>query len=121
MAISHQDRDKELDDRTANERLRHDKIRGDSFFVPILLLTLTLVLLSCFQLTQLSNENEILQASKLSQETTYNDAKKVRLQLNSIATQTAKLAKMGNPNAQVVMDALNKRGITVNPDGVESN
>jgi hypothetical protein len=113
------DIDRETVDRT--EKPQEDRARRYSPFVPIMLLTLTLVFLAGFQSKQLAREHDALQATKFNQETPLDESKKLRAQLNSIASQTAKLALTGNSNAQAVMDALNKMGIIVNPDGVEPN
>ena len=86
---------------------------GASAFVPTLLLALALVSWLGFQGFQLIREREQLgqaQASLMPQESA---AAKLRASLDTVATSTAKLAAGGNASAQLIVDELRKRGVTI--------
>ena len=88
--------------------------RQYSTFMPHLLMGLALVGWLGFQAWQQVGEHQqlaVLAASGAPQEQA---AQKVRASLEAIATATAKLADEGNANAQVVVDQLKKRGVTIN-------
>jgi predicted negative regulator of RcsB-dependent stress response len=87
-----------------------------SLFVPVLLIALAVVVWSGFQASQLYQERASLSSLRTSQEATFSNAEKMRRQLDSLATGTQQLASAGNKNAQAVVNALQQRGITINPD-----
>lgn len=82
-------------------------------------LTLALVVLSwvawvTFQTFQLVRERGRLEQLKSNQEKPFQDSAKVRAQIDSINTDTARLAAQGNINAQLIVAELQKRGLTIN-------
>ena len=84
-------------------------------------LTLALVVISwvawvAFQSFQLVRERGNLQQVRANQETPFQEAVKAREQIDSINSDTAKLAAQGNANAQLVLAELRKRGITIDPN-----
>ena len=85
-------------------------------FVPLLVLILAVVTWLGFQATQLVIERKNLTALTAGQEAVFQNAQKMRQQLDAIAGGTARLAAQGNPNAQTIVEALRARGITVNPN-----
>ena len=87
-----------------------------NLFVPVLLIALALVVWFGFQASQLYAERAQLAGLRSTQEATYQNAQKMRAQLDSLAAGTQKLASAGNKNAQAVVNALNQRGITIKPD-----
>ena len=87
-----------------------------SLFLPVLLIALALVVWFGFQARQLNQERTQLANLRVNQETTYQNAKKMRAQLDSLAAGTQKLASAGNKNAQAVVNALQQRGITINAE-----
>lgn len=87
-----------------------------SLFVPVLLLALALVVWFGFQASQLYGERAQLASLRGGQDATYQNAQKMRAQLDSLASGTQKLADGGNKNAQAVVNALQQRGITINAD-----
>jgi hypothetical protein len=89
-------------------------------FVPLLVLILAVVTWLGFQATQLVIERKNLTALTAGQEAVFQNAQKMRQQLDAIAGGTARLAAQGNPNAQAIVEALRARGITVNPDAPAS-
>jgi cell division protein FtsL len=90
--------------------------KQDRLFLPVLLLALAVVIWSTFQATQLFEERGNLEKLRSSQDATYQNAQKMRAQLDALATGTQKLASAGNKNAQAVVNALQQRGITINPE-----
>jgi Na+-translocating ferredoxin:NAD+ oxidoreductase RnfD subunit len=85
-------------------------------FAPLLIGLVTLALWFGFQTTQLLKERESLGALRTNQTTLYGNAQKMRAQLDAIAADMAKLAQAGNPHATQLVNALNAKGITINPD-----
>jgi hypothetical protein len=94
--------------------------RQYSAFVPNLLLALALVGWLAFQAFQQAGEHQQLAALDTSSAAQEQAAQKVRTSLEAVATATAKLAVDGNANAQVVVDQLRKRGVTINPGAASS-
>ena len=90
--------------------------QGYGIVLPILLGLLTLVLWFGFQTSQLLKERDNLDALSANQQAIYGNAQKLRAQLDALAAGTARLAQQGNPKAQQVVNALNAKGITINPD-----
>ncbi|MBC8087591.1 MAG: hypothetical protein H7Z40_10005 [Phycisphaerae bacterium] len=85
-----------------------------SVFIPALLLASALVLWFAFQTLQLSSERAQLAAIKGNQATQVEAAAKIRVALDSLAASTQRLANSGNANAQLIVQELQKRGVTIN-------
>jgi len=85
-------------------------------FLPVLLILITLVIWFGFQTYQVVKERENLKTLQANQETMFNNAQKMRAQMDAIAAETARLAQQGNANAAQVVNALKARGITINPN-----
>jgi hypothetical protein len=85
-------------------------------FVPILILTLSFAGWSGFQTTQLVQEKENLAALRAVQDKQVEDSKKLRDGLDKLAKATLALANRGNTNARLIVDELQRRGVTINPD-----
>ncbi len=90
--------------------------KPESLFAPIGLISLAVVIWSGCQTSLLYQERENLANLRTSQEATYQNAQKMRSQLDSLAAGTKKLASAGNKNAAIVVNALQQRGITINPE-----
>ncbi|MCP5227860.1 hypothetical protein [Accumulibacter sp.] len=88
----------------------------DTFFIPVLLIALSLVVWFTFQASQLNQERAQLGQLRSNQDATYQNAQKMRAQLDALASGTQKLASAGNKNAQAVVNALQQRGITINSE-----
>jgi hypothetical protein len=82
-------------------------------FYPLLILMLAVLVWFGFQISHGFGVRAQLKEQYANQETVMQNAEKMRSQLDGIATDTAKLAHAGNPNARIIIDELNKRGITV--------
>lgn len=89
-------------------------------FLPLLVGLITLVVWFGFQTGQLIKERETLANLQANQATIYNNAQKMRTQLDTIAGELARLAQAGNPNAAQMIQALNARGISIDPSKVKS-
>jgi hypothetical protein len=87
-----------------------------SLFLPLFLALITLVLWFGFQTSQLVKARTNLKTLQANQETMFNNAQKMRAQLDAIAAGTARLAERGNANAAQVVNALKAKGITINPN-----
>lgn len=87
-----------------------------SVFIPVLLIALAVVVWSGFQSIQLFQERSNLANLRTSQDAMFQNARKMRDQLDALAAGTQKLANSGNKNAQAVVNALAQRGITINPE-----
>jgi hypothetical protein len=83
-------------------------------FVPLLVFFLAAAAWSGFQFRQLQLEKVTLTALQDGQQPLIEQAEKVRTTLDALALETQKLADAGNPRAQVVVEELRKRGITIN-------
>jgi hypothetical protein len=82
-------------------------------FLPMLLVTLSLLAWLAFQGVQLGLEQRQLKLAQSNLEAQHDAALKLRSALDTLATATAKLAAEGNANARVVVEELRKRGITI--------
>ena len=88
-----------------------------SIFTPLVLLAAALVLWFAFQTVQLATERSELAAIKANQSTQVETATKIRIALDSLAASTQRLADAGNTNAQLIVNELQKRGVTINTSG----
>ena len=88
--------------------------RERSYFIPLLLIAIALVIWTGFQTIQLFKERKYLSAVIVDQAQTVDQSQKLRTQLDSIAKTTLQLAKQGNPNAKLIVEELRKRGVTIN-------
>ena len=89
--------------------------RQYSTFLPHLLMGLAVVTWLGFQAFQQVGERQQLAALDAAVTPQEQAAQKVRNSLEAIATATARLAGEGNANAQIVVEQLKKRGVTINP------
>ena len=84
-------------------------------FLPLALVIVILLVWTSFEAVQLRERRNVLNETKVNQQTLIEQARRIRPQLDSIAAQTAKLADKGNPNASLIVEELRKNGITINP------
>ena len=83
--------------------------------LPLGIVLLALLVYSGSLAWQLVSENARLTAARANQETLVQNSQKVRASLDTLASETARLAAQGNPGAKLLVDELRKRGITINP------
>ena len=89
------------------------KVANRSVFVPLLIVAASFVIWTGFQSAQLLREHDALTAAHQGQGAQLQDAAKLRASLDSVASETRKLADDGNPNAKLIIDELKKRGVTI--------
>ena len=90
---------------------------GARSFVPVLLLGLAVLVWAGFQTWQLLAERSALKEVVANQSAQVDQSTKLRAALDRIASKTARLAAAGNGDASLIVEALRKRGVTINPDG----
>ena len=87
-----------------------------SMFVPALLIVIALILMTGFQMIQLTREHELLNSRLEAQTGPLAESQKVREQLQSVVTSTQALAQSGNQNAARIIDQLEKAGMKINTE-----
>jgi hypothetical protein len=92
-----------------------------TYFIPVLLIAISLLSWTAFQTFQLVKERTYVKAVLANQSQTVNQAEKLRAQLDSIAKGTLQLANLGNPSAKLIVEELRKRGVTINPNNPPAN
>ncbi len=80
---------------------------------PLILISLTLLVMALSHTFQLMQERRTLQNLIGDQDGAVAESRKIRQQLDSIASGTAKLAAQGNPNARQIVQQLEQRGIRI--------
>ncbi len=85
-----------------------------SGFVPILLTTLAVLGWLGFQTLQLLEDRDTIQAARVAQQQTVDNAGKMRASLDALAADTQRMAETGNVNARTLVEELEKRGVTIN-------
>jgi K+-transporting ATPase A subunit len=91
--------------------------RGTSgVFVPLLLVIAALLVWFGFQTVQLVAERSQVETLHGNQTPVFQNAQRMRRQLDTLAAGTQRLADGGNANAKAITDALRQRGITINPE-----
>jgi hypothetical protein len=86
-----------------------------NLFVPLALIFAAMLFWFAFQAIQFVRERSALATGFEQQEKVIQEANKLRQSLDAIAAATQKLADAGNANAQLLVDELRKRGVTINP------
>jgi type II secretory pathway component PulL len=90
-------------------------------FLPLLLVVSALLVWFGFQATQLIRERQQVDALRANQTPVYQNAMRMRRQLDVLAAGTQRLSDAGNANARAITDSLRQRGITINPAATERN
>ena len=83
--------------------------------VPVALIVAAFFLITAFQTERLVQEHSSLAALRAEQETTLEQAARIRARFQMLASGTAKLAESGNASAKAVLEQLQAQGITVRP------
>ena len=84
-----------------------------SAFIPLLLCVLTLVGWFAGQLFEAYSAQQPLQQGLLGQQTAVDEATRLRQSLDALAADTQRMANAGHANAALLVNELNKRGITI--------
>lgn len=92
-----------------------------SVFWPLLIFGVATTSWSGFQAYQLAQENDALKKLHVNQEALVQNSAKLRAQLDGIAADTQRLANSGNTNAQLIVNELRRRGVTINPESAPAS
>ena len=84
--------------------------------LPVMILLIALVLWFGFQTLQLASERANLNEARAHQEAAMQEAQKLRTQFESLISKLSELANKGHASAKLVMDELQKRGVTAQPE-----
>jgi hypothetical protein len=84
--------------------------------LPLTILLIALVVWFGFQTLQLASERANLGEARGHQEAAMQEAQKLRTQFESLVSKLSELANKGHAGAKLVMDELQKRGMTAQPD-----
>jgi len=82
---------------------------------PVLVLALAVLVAIGYQTFNLVREHSQLQNTRTLQTTPYEQARRMRTQLDGIARRTYELAQQGNPGASAIVEQLARRGIRIQP------
>jgi len=82
---------------------------------PVILVIVSLFVLMAFETGQAIHDRSALEELRRSQETTVQEAVKLRQQLQALAGQTAELANGGDAAAKDVVEEMRKQGFTLTP------
>jgi hypothetical protein len=99
-----------------NEQQSRSSVLAHSAFWPLVIFGLGTTLWSGFQAYQLVQEHAALKKLLANQEALVQNSVKLRAQLDGIAGDTQRLANAGNANAQVIVNELRRRGVTISPE-----
>lgn len=86
-------------------------------FVPLLLIAGGFLFWTLFQTVQLVREGGQLDTANAGLEPLMTNSRRLRESLDELASETQRLADAGNANAQLLVDELRKRGVTINVPG----
>jgi hypothetical protein len=84
--------------------------------LPLTILLIALVLWFGFQTLQLASERANLNEARGHQEAAMQEAQKLRTQFESLISKLSDLANKGHAGAKLVMDELQNRGVTAQPE-----
>ena len=80
---------------------------------PVILVVVSLFVLMAFETGQAIHDRGALEDLRHSQETTVQEAVKLRQQLQTLASKTAELAAAGDAGAKSVIDQMKRQGVTL--------
>jgi hypothetical protein len=83
--------------------------------LPVILIVVALFVLIAFQTGQTIHDRGALSDLRRSQETTVQEAIKLRQQLETLASKTAQLAADGDEGAKSVVDQMKRQGVALSP------
>ena len=84
--------------------------------LPLTILLIALVVWFGFQTLQLATERANLSDARGHQEAAMQEAQKLRTQFESLISKLSELANKGHAGAKLVIDELQKRGMTAQPE-----
>jgi hypothetical protein len=92
-----------------------DAVRAPAPTWPVLVLALGVLLAIGYQTFNLVREHSQLQNARTLQQGPYEQARRMRTQLEGIARRTQELAQQGNPGASAIVEQLARRGVRIQP------
>ncbi len=99
-------------EKTSSEKSLGVNMAYSSIF-PLFGIAITLLVMTAFQLVQLSMERSNIVAVKNNQNVAVIESEKVRAQFDSLVKGTVKLAANGNLNAAQIVRQLEEQGVTI--------
>lgn len=99
-------------EKTSSEKSLGVNMAYSSIF-PLFGIAITLLVMTAFQLVQLSMERSNIVAVKNNQNAAVIESEKVRAQFDSLVKGTVKLAANGNLNAAQIVRQLEEQGVTI--------
>lgn len=93
---------------------------GGTLFVPLLLVIVAALGWYGFQTFALLRDYRGLEQTRAAQAVPIEQAEKLRAATDTLAAKTQKLAEGGNASAQLLINNLKQRGITINPTAKSS-
>ena len=83
--------------------------------LPLILTVLAFFLFMALQTLQALQDRTTLQAARAGQESTIQNAMKLRQEMDALAGETARLAAQGDEAARSVVEAMKQQGIALTP------
>jgi hypothetical protein len=83
--------------------------------IPVILIAVSLFVLMAFETFQAVHDRGALADLQRSQESTVQEAIKLRQQLETLAGRTAQLAAEGDEGAKTVVDQMKRQGVNLSP------
>ncbi len=98
---------------------KQGEIAPNQILLPLTLVSCAVLGMLAFNTVQMVQSHESLKQLISKQDKPLEEVKKIENQLTALAVGTKKLADAGNSNAQGIVDAMQKAGITINdkPNG----
>lgn len=92
-----------------------DRRGGGAWWLPVALVVVSFFVLMAFETGYAIHDREGLAEQKRAQETTVQEAMKLRQQLETLAGKTAQLAADGDEGAKAVLGQMKRQGVVLNP------
>ena len=94
---------------------RESERAGSGLELPVILVAVSLFVLMAFETFQAVHDRGALADLRRSQESTVQEAVKLRQQLETLAGRTAQLAAEGDEGAKTVVDQMKRQGVNLSP------
>jgi|GEM_PF-731503 len=88
-----------------------EQITMTQLLTPMIFMALTLLILFCFQMSQILHDRDSLNQSISQQEPSIQEAQKINAQFGGLVMGTRRLAEQGNKGAAALVDQLKQIGV----------